>query len=275
LFHSLATGPDREKYAGRAIDARIDAAVPLGWIDRGAEAVRLLREARAQIDAHISEFGRTPENLERLAHVEASLAETLGRQADEGKGTYADGLRHADQAIAVYDEHLSVADKKDKVRRSLAIALFKRALILYSMERDRLALADLERAEALAREHIARDPRDDGLERILNSVLEQKAITLAYAGEKQRAVEVARESLRAKRQRAQAMPVDRSVQREYASNLILIGSVFEIVADKPESCRLYRQARDLFDRLDRERPLSDYDRKVVTRDLAKFIARTC
>ncbi|PKQ00448.1 MAG: hypothetical protein CVT74_03905 [Alphaproteobacteria bacterium HGW-Alphaproteobacteria-13] len=275
LFQSLASGTDRETYAGKAIDARIDAAVPLVWIDRGEEAVRLLREVRAQLDAHISQFGRTPDNLERLSHAEASLAETLGRLADEGKGDYAVALRHADLAIAAADELLPLAAKKDKVRRSLAISLFKRALILYSLERDRPALADLDRAESLAREQIARDPRDDGLERILNSVLEQKAITLAYAGEAKRAVEVARESLRAKGQRAQAMPGDRSVQREYATNLILIGSVFEIVGEKAESCRLYRQASGLFDRLSRERPLSDHDRNVVTRDLAKFVARTC
>lgn len=275
LFQSLAATGDREKYAGRAIDARIDAAMPLGWIDRGEEAVDRLRQTREAIDLHIAEFGRKPENLERLARVEASLAETLGRMADTGKADYAEALRHADSAIPVYEDYLAAASKKDVVRRGLAIALLKRSLLLYSLERDRAALADLDRAEAITRELIVRDPRDDGLERLLNSLLEQQAVTLAYAGERQRAVAVARESLQAKRKRALALPDDLAVQREYASNLLLIGSVFEIVEDKARACGLYRQAGDLFVALDRKRPLSDYDRQVVTRDIATFIGRTC
>ncbi|WP_414899590.1 protein kinase domain-containing protein [Sphingomonas flavalba] len=275
LFQSLASTGDRERYAGKAIDARIDAAAPLSWIDRGEEAAGRLRQIRSDVDRHIATYGRTPDNLKRLAHVQATAAEVLGRLADAGKGDYAAALPDADGAIRAYDAYLLVADKKDGARRSLAIALLKRSLILYSLERDRAALADLDRAEQIAREQIGRDPRDDGLVRILNSILEQKAITLAYLGRKDHAVRTAQESLGAKRQRAQALPQDRGVQREYAGNLLLVGRVFEIVGDRRGACRLYREAQALFGTLDRQRPLADYDRQVVTRDIAAFIARTC
>lgn len=277
LYRQLSEGKDgaHETFTARAIDAEIAAATPLSWIDRGDEAVAALKTTLGRMEHYVARYGRSAKNLALLARTESALAEALGRLADTGEATYAEGLEYADRAIATYDAYVAAAEKKDAARRSLAISLFKRSLTLYSLERYEPALADIVRAEQIIAGQIARDSEDTGTLRILTSILEQKAITLAYAGQAREALRIAGRSLEQKRAAAQREQDNAGRQREYASNLLLVGEVAEIGGDNARACSLYREGEAVFRKLGKRPGLSEFDKEVIMNDLPESLARTC
>jgi hypothetical protein len=276
LYRQLAERPGApEQLSRNMIDAEIEAALPLAWIGRGSEAASELRATLATTERHIARFGRTGANLALLARAESSLAETLGKLGDTGEADYADALVYADRAVATYGEYAGTADKQDGAERSRAISLFKRSLIHYAMERYAPALADLDRAEAIVAALASRDADDAEIARIHSAILEQQAITLAYGGRSAEAMQVARRSLARKRTAALEEPGSHGLQRDYGSNLLIVGEVAEIGRNRPEACRLYREGERVYRALERDNGLSEYDRDVVLADLSESLARTC
>jgi len=275
LFWELAKGADAPEYAAKAIDAEIEAAIPLAWNGRGAEGVAMLKQTLGKMENHVARYGRSAGNLGLLARTLSNLSETLGREADSSGTSYQEALDYADRAIAAYREYVAASAKQDGARRSMAIALFKRALILYSMEDEARALADLDEAEAIITALSVRDPKDSGLTSTLASIREQKAITLAYAGRGAEGLALARQSAMAKRAALVLEPDNPGRMRDLASNLLIVGEVAEIAARKREACTAYRESQQIFSRLAAISRLSDYDREFVAKGLVEALERTC
>lgn len=275
LYWQLAKTVDAQKYAPLAIDAEIEAAIPLAWIGRGDEAVASLEKTLAKLEKHVQQYGRSTENLGLMARTLSNLSETAGRVADTKDAGYREALGYGDRAIAAYRQYAAASDKPDGPRRSMAISLFKRALLLYSMEDDSRALRDLDEAETIISGLIRRDPEDKGLASTLNSIQEQKAITLAYAGRSTEGLALARQSSAAKRAELALEPEDIGRLREYASNLLIVAEVAEIAERPVEACAVYRESRSIYARIEKAGNLSEYDRDYVKAGLADAIVRTC
>ncbi len=275
LYWELAEDFDAQTYGAKAIDAEIEAAIPLAWIGRGDEGVAMLAQTLAKMEAHLAQYGRSADNLGLLARTLSNLSETAGRAADAGNEDYTQALTYADRSIATYRDYIAASEKAEGPRRSMAVALFKRSLLLYSMEEEPRALVDLDEAEAIFSDMAARDPEDKGLVRNLASVREQKAITLAYAGRASEAMALARQSQASKRAELALSPDDPGRLREYASNVLIVAEVAEIAGMKSDACKYYREASDVYALIEAKDALSDYDRDYVKTGLAESISRTC
>ncbi|MEN7535681.1 serine/threonine-protein kinase [Aurantiacibacter flavus] len=279
LFWQLAEEHDHEEYGRLAIDAEIEAAIPLGWMDRGDEGVALLKQTLSKMEAHVARYGDTPDNLGMLARTLSNLAETAMRAVDVKEDPrpedYADALGYADRSIAAYRRYVAASDKPDGPRRSMAVSLFKRALTLYGLERWDAAIRDLEEAEAILSQQAALDPEDSGLAQSLAAVREQLAITLAYAGQGSRAMALATRSTEAKRRLYREESNNPGRARNYASNLLLVGEVAEVVGQGAQTCAIYREAKQVYAHVDRLQPLSDYDRDVVLAGVDEALERAC
>jgi len=275
LYWQLHERTGDPKAALEAIDAEIEAAQPFSWMGEGARGVAMLKQTLAKMEAHLEEHGENPDSLGLLARTESNLSESIGRLADEDGEDYGEALAYADRAIPSYRRFVEVSDRPDGARRSLAIALWKRALILYSMDVLDRALADLDEAEAIIAEQFTLDPKDSGLDRTLVAIREQKAITLAYAGRSAPALQLARQSVATKRSMYENEPNSPGLLREFASNLVLAGEVAEIVKAQGEACRYYRESVAMYRRMEDNYGLNDYDRDVVMGDLPGAVERTC
>lgn len=276
LYWQLAKKFDAQKYAALALDAEIEAAIPLAWIGRGEDAVVMLKGTLSKLEKHLQQYGRNADNLGLLARTLSNLSETAGRVADANNADYSEALGYADRAIGAYRQYISASTKPDGPRRSMAIALFKRALILYSMEaQEERALRDLDEAETIIAGLAARDTKDSGLASTLASIREQKAITLAYAGRGAEGLALARQSRSDKRAALALEPDDPGRLRDYAANLLIMAEVADIAGRTTEACASYKESRDVYARIEAARALSDYDRDYVKAGLADAIVRTC
>tara|TARA_A100001391_G_scaffold130111_3_gene89404 strand:- start:5956 stop:8352 length:2397 start_codon:yes stop_codon:yes gene_type:complete len=279
LYWQLAESHDAEKYGALAIDAEIEAAIPLGWMDRGDEGVALLKQTLVRTEDHIESYGATPVNLGLLARTLSNLAETAMRAVDARDNPqpadYTEALGYADRSIAAYRRYVAASDKPDGPRRSMAVSLFKRSLTLYGLERWDAAIRDLEEAEAIMAELAARDSDDSSLLKNLAAVREQLAITLAYAGQGRRALVLATRSTEGKRRLYREESDNPGRARDYASNLLLVAEVAEVAGQGAQSCAMYREAKQVFAHVNRLQPLSDYDRDVVLAGVDEALEQAC
>lgn len=275
LYWQLAKAGDAETYAAQALDAEVEAATPLAWVDRGGEAVDLFRRTLVKLERHLAEYGRSASNVGLLARTQSAMSETMGRLADAEGGDYEEALSTADQAIASYREYVRKSERPDGARRSMAVALYKRSLLLYSMDRLDRALADLEEAEEIVAAQAEIDPEDAGLKRSLAVFREQKAMTLAHSGKAAEALELVLRSMQIKRAASEQEPDNPGLLRDYAANLLLVAEVAEVGGRKQAACSYNRLAKQTYARFARRNELSDYDREVVTADLPEAIERLC
>ena len=275
LYWQIATGKDEAKLALKAIDAEIEAALPLGWIGRGADGVAHLRQTLTRLGSHITRYGDSAEALAMKARLHSALAETIGREADSGKGTYADAAGEADQAIAAYRALILQSDKPDGVRRSMAASLYKRSINLYMLERYPAAIRDLEEAKTIIEGQIRRDAADAGLTRTLAAVDEQLALALAHAGKGQRAIALAEASTSSKRAAASREPGNPGLIGDLATGLLVAVEVAQVAGDRARACRLARESAQAFAATARLQPLSDYDRISAEQEIPKAIGQNC
>ena len=275
IYWQLAEDEGREAFEAKAIDAEIEAAIPLAWIGRGDDAAKMLKQTLTKTEEHIDTFGQDASRLNLLARINSNLAETLGRVEDGDDKQYAEALRYADASIAAYEDSQKLSEKPDGIERSMAIGLYKRSLLLYSLDQWSRALSDLDRAIEMIEKMSALDPEDAGLDRTLSVLREQKAITLAHAGKADAAIALALRSTQAKRDLLAASPTSGGAFRDLASNLALTGEVAEVGERNQQACRLYGESKDMFDDLEERGELSEYDRDVVRGDLEGAITRTC
>lgn len=270
-----AQGHKPEAMEMRRIGILSDVGVAYGWTDTPEQGVTIIREALA---AQQSLVGTGPESdaaMELRAKLETNLFETLTMAVDTEGGSYDEAIAMSARAVATYEAVLLRRYEPDRIERALMITLYKRALTLASVDQEAISLPDLERAEAIGRSLLARDPANRGIARLLTSVLGQYASALAFSGNSRLAAEKAREVVEAKRRLAQSEPDNSARLRELAATLIVTGEVAETGNDAASACTQYREARTLSDDLRKRDALSDYDLTVVFADLPDRIDRTC
>lgn len=264
-------GTDRDEIA--RIDARAQSGKPLVWDGKGEESIAILTQARDEAEA----FAKTrPDNAAAQslsATTNVALAEATGRHFDLiGGGDYTSAVPPLDRAIDIY-HRLDTANPDDmNARRNLVSAHFKRALIYYSMEDDDQVLADLTAAEEIADEFLAKDPDDLGMKRTRTSVIEQKAMTLAYMGRFEEAFEIGEGNLQVERALLAGEPDNPARVREVASTTFMLGEMYRLAENTRRACALFAESKANYRRLETDFTLSDYDRETGLNPLEEYLS---
>ncbi|MEO1407537.1 MAG: protein kinase [Pseudomonadota bacterium] len=255
------------------IDSLIESGLPLSWIGRHEEAINILEAAEQEASELLTVSPEDEETLAIAARANVALSESLAKWIEEEElGEIERALPSADRSISIYKKLLNLTDNKDKYRRSLYVASFKRALIYYDLQRWEDGLGDLRLAEALARALSEKDPDDIRLRRNLLSVLEQKSITLAYAGQVQDAYKSIEEALKGKLALSATNPEDLGYKRNLASGLLVAAELYEVLRDNELACKSYLEGKQIYNEIALVQPLSDYDKNVVLQGVDEKIA---
>jgi len=264
-------GTDTDEMA--RIEAKAQSGKPLVWDGKGEESIAILTEARDEAQAFAAAHPDNRQAQSLSATTNVALAEASGRHYDlEGGGDYASAIPPLDRAIGIY-RALDAADPDDMTpRRNLASAYFKRALIYYSMEDDEKVLADLVAAERIADEFLAKDPDDLGIKRMRTSVIEQKAMTLAYLGRFDEAFDIGEGNLEVERALLAGEPDNPARVREVASTTFMLGEMYRLAENKIRACTLFMESKANYRRLETDFTLSDYDRETGLNPLEEYLS---
>lgn len=238
----------------------------LAWENRGEEGVAMIADAVALIDSLLAV---QPDDA-RLARARAEAAVGLGdaksRHADFTGGGYEASLASLDDGVDRY-RALSVAAPDDwELLRSLASSLWKRARVLYSMDRDADALLDLAEAENYANTLIARDSEDLGVFRFRLLLLSQRALALAYLGRLEEAVAVSREGIAGRRLLASLQPGNPGHVKEIVDAISALGEILTLAGDHDGACGAAAEAAAILEPMREARNLGEYGE-------AQFVAR--
>jgi len=246
-----------------AIESRIQAALPLSWIDRGDEAVTALESARADNLALIANGDTSEAAISQRTKLNSMLADVLTRIGADEPEKQQRALVFFAAAIEGYIRLAQSADKPDAYRQNLSAAYFRRSLLYYDLDRHEEAVRDLTAAENIDREILSRDPEDYGTRSRLNTFAEQKAASLALLGRFDEAEAVALAAQQDKTAFLALEPGDPGRTRELANGLQMLAEVYEVAGKTGAACSQYRKSRDLYSALKSAQPLSDYDQESL------------
>lgn len=268
----VASGKGTIKDERARIEALSQSGKPLVWMGEGADGIEVIGRAREAAEAFYEGNPGDASAKSLAASVNVALAETMMRHYDmEEGGDYAGALHYMDHAIGLYRE-LDKADPDDMTaRRNLIGAFFKRSLINYSLEDDEAVLADLIAAEKLADEFLAQDPDDSGIIRMRTSVIEQKAMTLAYLGRYDEAITIGEANLSVEQALLDNEPDNPARLREVTTASFLLGEVYLLAQKKAQACATFTKSLAGYERLDAAFTLSDYDRETGLGPLQDYL----
>lgn len=238
----------------------------LAWENRGEEGVAMIADAVALIDSLLA---AQPGDV-RLARVRAEAAVDLGdaksRHADFTGGGYQEALASLDDGVEGYRALAAAAPDDWELLRSLASSLWKRARVLYSMDRDADALLDLAEAENYANTLIARDSEDLGAFRFRLLLLSQRALALAYLGRFEEAAAASREGIAGRRMLASLQPGNPGHVKEIVDAISALGEILTLAGDHEGACGAAAEAAAMLEPMREARSLGEYGE-------AQFVAR--
>ena len=261
MWGQLAARPTADlNVRSEYIRARLMTAVPLPWMGRHAEGVETLKTVREEAARLAGDFPDEPSTRLLLGSLNIELARAIVRSPD---GSFPPGasLPYWDEAIAL--RLASYEENPDDLRpyRSLAVAYYERGAVYRNLGEYDAAYADALRTEEIALELLERDPDDAWLQRIRGGVMDEKARTLSYAGRHEEAVAEARASLQRQRADFQRDTGNPGLRREWGYSLVLIADVFMRAGDTAGACPLASEARQVWDKLAGDEPVSELDRR--------------
>ena len=269
---AAASGEGTLKDEISRIAAKMQSGKPLTWMGEGEGAVAALDDARGEAEALLQAHPDDLKVKNLAANANTVLAETMSQYYDVAGGDYATALPFNDRGIELLRE-IDAEDGDDAAaRRNLVSSYFKRALTYYSLEDDERVLADLIRAEKIADEFLAKDPNDKGMKRMLDSVLEQKAMTLAYLGRHDEAIALGQRLLAAARRRTEAEPDNPAWYRELTHLSYMIGEVYLVAGQKQNACELFSASRENWRTIEKRWEISDYDKETSIKALDEYLA---
>ncbi|WP_428410073.1 protein kinase domain-containing protein [Hyphococcus sp.] len=268
----IAAGHGTDKDEMARIEALSQSGKPLVWKGEGEESVAVIKKARDAAEKFLADHPDNASAKSLAASTNTALAETMMRHFDmQESGDYTICLQYIDRAIDLYKE-LDAADPDDMTaRRNIIAAYFKRALIVYGLEDDETALADLIEAERLAVDFLAQDPDDLGIKRILTPVQEQKAMTLAYLGRHDEAVKIGEKMISDKKELLAGEPDNPARLREVTAALYTLGEIYLVAERTPQACAAFTQSREGYLRLEKDFTLSDFDRETGLERLEELL----
>lgn len=257
-----ASYPDQAAY----VRAKMMTAVPLPWIGRGEEGVRILRDTRSAAEALLVEYPDKPEAMGLLGSMNVELARALVR-LENSTEIEQDTLPYWDEAIALRLAAYASDPDDNRPYRSLITIYNERSAAYRSRDRFEASLADLDASAAIARELLAHDPDDTWIQRMASGTREEKVRTLSFAGRHEDAVALARIVLAEARDEYEAHIDNPGYIREWGYSQVVFATAFQEAGLIEEGCALVESARMTWNAIEADRGISDGDRDVSIHNL--------
>lgn len=217
----------------------------LVWKGEGEEAIALVRQALASIDALHAETPADEAIARARADAAVDLGDTISRHIDTKGGDQAEALGPLDDGVVRFAALVDGGDGDPDLMRRAILSRWKRALVTYAMENDEASLKDLDAATAMIDPLLVRDPDDMGLFRIKLGILSQQALSLRYLGQHAEAVAHAEQNIAGRRRLAGQEPSNVALKRELAGALRVLGEARGEAGDKSGACAAFSEALSL------------------------------
>lgn len=242
--------------------ARIEAAKPFVWIDRGEEGIERLSAVGDELDALAREDGFADTELGMVrAAAHSALANTMAWHYPTDDPRYRRSAVEAQRAVDLYETAMRDPNAAERAETSLLSALYNQGLILPYMGEAVAGLRALERAATIADRRIAADPEDAGMVRRREAVHSQMIVVLGDLGRHAEAQRIAAGIAARREDRARAQPDNPGLARDAANSLHIYADALLAGGRHDQACRQFRRARDAYRAVDARWPLSELDRE--------------
>lgn len=245
LFARVAASPGA-KVEDRVmiLEARLQAAKPLVWLDQGMQAVADMETLSREAAELAREYPRNLEVRKTQARTNVQLASAMSWTYDlkDQLAEYRTALPVASRGVVMY-RRLAAAYPSDRtVQFGRLTAIFTRALIYYDLEDWSNADRDFTELEQLGDAMLARDPDDSDVARRLQTYRSQHAPILIELGRKAEGIAMARRVLTERAALLVREPSNPGYRRDHASAQAFVGETLMLAGDKTGGCRAYRDA---------------------------------
>lgn len=235
------------------IEAELQAAKPLVWMDQGPKAVVEMEGLASRIGNLVRNRPDDPAARRTQARVLSSLASAMSWSIDLGtnRSEYLRSIPIAGDAIATLrDLHDRYPDDQG-IERELMGAHFVRALIYWDIDALEEAHRDIAASERHAMNILAKDPDDSELIRRLQGFRGQHAPILVAMGRLQEAIGLARLALAERQKLVDAEPQNAGYFRDRTSARRALGETLLAAGQRREGCAAYLKARAEWREIDR------------------------
>lgn len=241
-----------------------------GWNDDYEQAAPQHRRAIAFLDS-------LPEALRNelpLMRVRGALLRLLG-EALHNQDQPAEARKALDDAVANNLAVLQRTPDNAASLRSYAIALWYRAVVHRTNERNADARASIELAYDTAKTMRARDPNDSGALRMVAITGEVYAQVLADLGRYRESTALSDEVIATHRQLVERSEGSQGARRSLAAALATRGGNFYNGRQYARACEAWREAHDIYASFARAGTISEWDRANSFKEMQDFIRDAC
>lgn len=245
LFAQVAASPDATpEDRAMVLEARLQAAKPLVWLDQGEQAVAAMRGLSEEVATLARDNPRNLEIRKTQARITVQLASAMSwtYDLDDQLEEYRTSLPVASRGVVMY-RRLAASYPADRtIQFGRMSAIFTRALIHYDLEDWARADRDFTELEQLGDAMLARDPDDSDLARRLQTYRSQHAPILIELGRKAEGIAMARRVLAERAALLAREPGNPGYRRDHASAQAFVGETLMLAGDKRGGCRAYSDA---------------------------------
>ncbi|MFC7499610.1 protein kinase [Enterovirga sp. GCM10030262] len=240
-----------------------------GWDEDYTKA----RAAHLRGEAFIASLPPAMQAQQPILMVRSAILRLLG-EAHHNLDQHDDARRVLDQAVAL-NRQLVRADPDDPALvRKLAIALWYRAVVHRTDERDELARQSIEEAVDFARQLRDRDRNDAGGLQLFAITSEVQAQVLGDLGRFRESYAVSDQVIDAHRRLVELAEDAPGAVRSMADAITTRGGNFYNGGDYAQACGAWREAAAIYGRLDKSGNLSEFH-KTSLADLRNYLAKSC
>lgn len=251
--------------------ARIVGAATLPWIGKPEEGIAELLDIRAKTAELLKQNPDNADVEQFLGSTNVELARATVRLRGQ-TGAAVDALAYWDEAVRAREKGWARNPADTRTYRTLATILKERGAERRTMNQHDGAIADMQRAEAIAIDLLGRDPSDAGLKRLLGGIRDETAKSLAHAGRAPEALALLPVALAQSEAEIAEAPENAGVAREYAFSLTVYAEVYLKAGLRADACKMGSRAKAAWARTKELHALSDYDARLSREALAEVEA---
>jgi eukaryotic-like serine/threonine-protein kinase len=245
LFQTIADmGKATAEDESALIEARIQALVPLPWLEKGKQAdvgmAKLEQDAAALAARHPGNL--VVLNTQARASAKRAYAMSWTYDAEKERAQYQTAVPVSDTSVAMYEQLLASHPDDRATKLGLLFALLTRGLIHYDLKDWPKANLNLSYAERFAEAMLAKDPDDAEISRRLQTYRSQRAPILIELGRKEEGIALARKTLVERETLSKSEPDNMGYMRDRNSARGFVGETLMLAGRKREGCEAFALA---------------------------------
>ncbi len=245
LFQTIAEmGKATAEDESALIEAKIQALVPLPWLEKGKQAdagmANLEQDAAALAARHPGNL--VVLNTQARTSAKRAYAMSWTYDAEKEPTQYRTAIPVSDTSVVMYEQSLARHPEDRATKLGLLFALLTRGLIHYDLKDWPKANFDLIYAERLAEAMLAKDPDDAEIARRLQTYRSQRAPILIELGRKEEGIALARKTLVERETLSKSEPNNMGYIRDRNSARGFVGETLMLAGRKREGCEAYALA---------------------------------